>query len=402
MSNESIDPMGPVPGSEFDVHRQPLTILMKDGTNFTIGLDELNGVNLSALRLCIIFASQIGAGAVLICFVLMLTRPSRRYTAICLFNLLALGLVVVRSMLQILFWLGSWFDMYSYLSGDFSDVASRDREISVCAACMAFFLEICIEASLILQVLVIFKGHTGWKGWVAIWTSGILGMVALGFFAVATYQNSINSLKGESYDGNWVYPTAKVTFAASISTFSGIFIWKLGLSIISRKSMGVEGGASALNIIFAMGLQTMIIPAGFAITEYFVKFDGMGSFVATFVAVSLPLSTMWAQSIHTIPDSTGKDTSWAKKLSTGDSISQSSSSTLVASNNHWNEKQHWPMKQINSRGLTVSVDRDFEVQSSHGDHSPEPSPGLNGPAISPHLMPRLEIKEERDHFVNII
>lgn len=255
--SDPTQPGGPL----FNPHAQNITIFYPDGTPVDISLLEFNLVNTEAIRLVTVFATQVGACLVLAVLLALLTRPDKRRTLLFWTNLLALIFVVIRSLLQIFFFLSPWFDTYSYMMWDWKMVPMGDRVMSVAASTMALCLAICVEFSLLLQVRVVFQSDPRMRS-VVTGVTGLLAGAAVGFFAAATVGNAKKVLAADTYYGDWVYKTAKATFAASICLFSFIFVAKLGVAIRQRRILGLQK-FGPLQIVFVMGCQTMVIPGTF-------------------------------------------------------------------------------------------------------------------------------------------
>jgi pheromone alpha factor receptor len=256
----SDDPYAPG-GPLFDPHSQNVTLYYPDASFIDVSLAEFTFVNYQAIRLVTVFATQVGACIVLSVLLALLTRPEKRRTLLFWVNLLALLFVVIRSLLQIMFFVSSWYDAYSYMAWDWTDVPLSDRATSVAASTSALMLEICVEISLLLQVRVVFQSNPRAK-WIVTAATSLLAATAVAFFAAATVRNARVVLAAGTYTDDWVYRVAKATFAASICLFSAIFVAKLGLAIRQRRILGLQK-FGPLQIVFVMGCQTMIIPGTF-------------------------------------------------------------------------------------------------------------------------------------------
>jgi pheromone alpha factor receptor len=91
----------------------------------------------------------------------------------------------------------------------------------------------------------------------------------------------------------WIESATNVTLTVSICFFCVIFVTKLGFAIKQRRQLGVRE-FGPMRIIFIMGCQTMVVPAIFSITQYYIIVPELASNVLTLVAISLPLSSIWA------------------------------------------------------------------------------------------------------------
>ena len=294
---------------DFNPHTQDITIFYPDGTPLIISLAEIDTVNLQSIKLAVVFASQIGACTILLFLLLALTRAEKRMAPIFIFNSFALALVIIRSVLQILYFTGGWYSFFAFYAYYFDDVPRRDYAISIAAPVMALLLHICIMVSLVLQVRVVYSSNPRVRQVMTV-VSVLIALTSIGFFFGVTVQNAQAIIKAEGYD-TWVYTTSRALLAAAICFFSAVFVVKLGMAIRQRRILGLERWGP-LQVIFVVGCQTLFVPgkflhftsneacllireiAIFSVLENVVNFDGMASFTSTLVAISLPISSLWA------------------------------------------------------------------------------------------------------------
>lgn len=98
------------------------------------------------------------------------------------------------------------------------------------------------------------------------------------------------------------------------------------------------------------------------ILENVVTFDGMGSLTSTFVAISLPLSSMWAAACTTHQSSAAASNAdfYDDGYKTFNTNTNTTVTTTAASFS----------KRQNTRDLAVNVEKSFDVASSSADASP--------------------------------
>ncbi|KAF8467229.1 fungal pheromone mating factor STE2 GPCR-domain-containing protein [Kalaharituber pfeilii] len=285
----------PVPGDpDFNPHIQPITVFYPDGTNFTLPLSEVDTINYQSIKLCVVFASQIGACSILLLLLFFLTHPKKRLAPIFIFNSFSLFFVVVRSVLQILYFTGPWFGAFAFYAYYFDDIPGSAYATSIAATVIQLLLHICIEVSLVLQVRVVYMSNPGVCKIMTV-AATFIALFSVGWWMAVVIQNCRAILKAEAWGGNFVYPTARAILAFSICFFAMVFVVKLGMAIRQRKVLGLEKWGP-LQVIFVMGCQTLVVPAIFSVLENIesINFDGMSSLTATLVAISLPVSSMWA------------------------------------------------------------------------------------------------------------
>lgn len=323
---------------DFNPHTQDITIFYPDGSPLIISLVEIDTVNLQSIKYAVAFASQIGACVILLFLLLALTKSEKRKAPIFIFNFLALALVIIRSVLQILYFTGGWYSFFAFYAYYFDDVPRRDYAISIAAPVMALLLHVCIMTSLVLQVRVVYSSNPRVRQIMTL-TSVLIALTSVGFFFGVTVQNAQAIMKVEAYD-SWVYTTSRALLATAICFFSSVFVVKLGMAIRQRRILGLERWGP-LQVIFVMGCQTLFVPgmilhvtsykpcllirkiAIFSVLENVVDFDGMASFTSTLVAISLPISSLWASA----------SASEKSPLPTRRSHGSGSSSYLIKSNN---------------------------------------------------------------------
>ncbi|RPB22669.1 hypothetical protein L211DRAFT_317139 [Terfezia boudieri ATCC MYA-4762] len=278
----------------FNPHTQSITLLYPDGSPITISLAEIDSWTQSSIRVISIFSTQVGACAVVLFLLFALTKPEKRKTPLFIFNSLSLCLVIIRSVLQICYFTGGWYGFFTFWAYYFEDLKRKDYDISIAATVMALLLHICIMTSLVLQVRVVY-GPNPRVNRIMTMLATVVALASVGFFFAVTVQVSITIMRAESYDSKWVYPASRGLLAGAISFFSGVFVAKLGMAIHQRKILGLEKWGP-LQVIFVVGCQTLVVPAIFSILENInsVSFDGMSSLTTFLVAISLPISSLWA------------------------------------------------------------------------------------------------------------
>lgn len=249
----------PVPLPEgFNVHTQDITLLYPDGTPLSIPLSEINILQRESIRLVTVMASQIGAAAILLILLAILTRPEKRFAPIFLSNMAALLFVVLRSVFQILYFTGPWYDFFAYHAFFFDDIPRSAYATSITTTVLAQCLHIAIMVSLILQVRVVYASNPRLNKIMTI-ASIVVALNSVGWFTAVTVQISRSTMNREAYFSPWVYPTSRAVLAGSIVFFSAIFVAKLGWAIKQRRILGLDRWGP-LQCIFVMGCQTLFVP----------------------------------------------------------------------------------------------------------------------------------------------
>lgn len=379
------------PGSEnFNPHLQPITIFYPDATNFTLTLMDITQVNYAAIRKVTIFGAELGASIIILVLLAALTWAEKRRTILFSVNMLALLALAIRSILQIEYYLQPWFDMYTYLSGDTSDVSMGSRATTVAAGTMQIVLVAATQISLILQIRVVYASMP--KINIAMTAlASVVATTVMSFYTISLVQSNIAGMRAEPYLGGWIYPTARGLYAFSICLYSLVFVLKLGHAIHRRKCLGLQK-FGPLQVVFIMGCQTMLVPgknshcpwrnflclslltlaaAIFSVVENVVKFDGLSSLTAALVAISLPLSAMWAAAQTETPSPSGMGDSYQRIFRSNDARSGGGISTqrlpshrpmAMHVNSHSSAGSASPTMVEKKMG--VHVKKSFEVKNS--------------------------------------
>jgi pheromone alpha factor receptor len=243
--------------ASFNPHKQYISFFNADGTTVSVGMHELDMIAQTNVKVVTVFASQLGGCFVLLVLLAILTTPDRRRAPLFIVNLLSLALVVIRSVLQILYFLGPWAETYNYVAYYYQDIPMKDKLISIWAVAIQLVLHTCIMGSLILQVSIVYAAVQRVRT-IMVLVSSAIAAISTGFFFTVVVQNSKAILDGKGYN-TWVYKASRGIYAGAIFFFALIFVIKLGLAIHQRRILKLQK-FGPLQIIFIMGCQTMIIP----------------------------------------------------------------------------------------------------------------------------------------------
>lgn len=248
-----VDPASPA----FNPHSQPITLFYPGGTNVTIPLTLYDFHKTKSLEWSIMFAVQIGACGILLVLLTVLTNAKKRRTFLHACNMLALVATIIRASLSVCYYLGPFFDTYTFFSGDFTNLPYTPRYVSVASTTTGLLLQIVIHISLIIQVRVVYT--TSKVNLMATLLAIMIAFASVSFLAVVTVQSAIATISLAAYPGGWTYHAAKVMFAASICFYCLIFVLKLGYAIYQRRVLGLPK-FGPIQILFTVGCQTMILP----------------------------------------------------------------------------------------------------------------------------------------------
>lgn len=266
-----------VPGlldpNHFDIFNQTFELIGPDGSTMEFSTIDIEYVKLTAIRTAIIFATQLGASAILLLVLLLMTQGAKRRSLSWIFNVLALLCNVIRTTMQCLEMTGPFLNFVLIVTQEYG-IAGLNRQIRFAIAnnVITTMVFIFIQLALVTQVHVICAAAMSSLYRIGILTfCGVVASVAVGFRLNLMVINCKSTASlgtpgasaWEEFDGlEWAQNKNNITAIVSICVFSAVFCTKLGLAIRSRRSMGLKQ-FGAMQIIFIMGCQTLTIPGKF-------------------------------------------------------------------------------------------------------------------------------------------
>lgn len=278
----------------FDPFTQSFNLSYPDGHPFTISVTDADVFIQYNIRICINYGSQFGASVVLFVILLLLTRREKRASSVFILNSSALLFNIIRLLLQLIHFTTGLEHFYPYFSLDYSNVPRSAYAISVTGSVFQTLVVACIEASLVVQVHVVCATIRRRYRWPLLALSIAVALATIAFRMAWMVENCIAIIKVSYMDTIWWLESAcNIVITVSVCFFCAIFVTKLGFALRQRRRLGVRD-FGPMKIIFVCGCQTLTIPAVFSITQYFVVFPELSSNLLTLVAISLPLSSIWA------------------------------------------------------------------------------------------------------------
>lgn len=244
------------------VMSQQFTILdlYNQTTNFTLA--DLNSYRQYALVNSIIFSSQLGACAAILVILLMLTKQEKRRTTVFALNSLALLFNITGCLLECLYYTGSWYSPYAYLTSDYSMVSASAHSVSIAPGIFVILVVLCLEASLVLQVSVVCVTFSSAQRLAINIASGLVAGITVGFRVAQVAINikcNIDAAAEACGNNQWLANAMAITQTVSICYFSAVFCGKLGWSLHQRRKMGMTQ-FGPMQIIFIGGAQTLVVP----------------------------------------------------------------------------------------------------------------------------------------------
>ena len=341
------------PTAAADPFNQNFTLLLPDGSPFYVGISDLDAWYIYSVYVSIEYASQLGASIALLVVLILLTKPDKRLSPIFLINASALLLNFLRLLLACLYFTGPFSEAYAYLVGDFTRINPSAYGVSVAAEVLVVITTMLVELSLLLQTHVVCLTLRRIYRTTLLVISSLVASTCIGwrvYLGVVNIQLTLSTISPLTILPK-IESISNFVTTASIFWFSAIFVSKLGHAIHRRRKLGLRKWGS-MQIIFAMGCQTLVIPgryllyhfhglksvgsntleALFSALQYLIDFPAIASFVLTLVALFLPLSSLWASASVEGNSASPKEPSFVQMRKGGfgagkkDSLSEGSSS----------------------------------------------------------------------------
>jgi pheromone alpha factor receptor len=255
--------MASATNSSFDPYNQTVTIYLADGvTPVTFLLSDVDFISYYTHACCINYSCQLGACFVMFFVLLVLTKESKRRTAMFILNLSSLVFGFFRALLLTIYFVSPWDRIYPQLSGDYSSIPRSAYASSIASTVFPVLMMITVNMSLVIQAYTVCKNmnmHSIYRH-VIILLSCLVLLAAVGFHFIEMVTNSMAIMAVESYASKqWVMTGTLAAETASIWFFSIIFTGKLVWTLVTRRVMGWKQW-SGVRILAAMGGCTMIIP----------------------------------------------------------------------------------------------------------------------------------------------
>lgn len=250
----------------------------------------------------IIFGTRIGLSALALPVTFMVTKNKK--SPIFILNMSCLGVLFLQSCLFAV----TLVKTYNTIGYNFSGIQNIDKNasnISVVANLFYVILIGLVETSFCYQVYVIFDSpQKSLKriGYIATLISILLGIASFVLYFVYMVYSDL-----AFYNNNVTVPkklvnTPLILFVTSSCAICLMLLLKLAFAIRTRRYLGLTQ-FNLFHILFIMTFQTMVIPTililisfnGFSETDQYSSqaFSALGTALIT---ISLPLTTMWANS----------------------------------------------------------------------------------------------------------
>ena len=246
--------------STIDPFEQSFTLVSPSNGPFNVSISDLNDFNLYNIQICINYGTQIGASIAMLLVLLLLTKPDKRLSAILIVNTFSLIFNIIRNVLQCVRFTGPWTNTYAFFAADYSRVHTKDYAITISSTVFTLLMQICVEASLCMQVRVVCVTIRKAYRHAVYATSGVIALLAIGFrFAYMVENDKAIVALVPSATLYWLGNATNITTSISIFWFCAVFVTKLGFALYQRRKLGL-GQFGPMQVLFIMGCQTLIIP----------------------------------------------------------------------------------------------------------------------------------------------
>lgn len=258
--------MADQPSDTFDPFNQVVTVLAPDGTTpIPIPLAFIQQVQSNTIAMGIVQGTQLGAAALLLVCLFLITKKDKLRSLLFILNAVALFLVVIRGIVSGIGFTGPFFDWYRFSTQYYANT-DHAKAVSVAADLLTLLLTIVIEMSVLLQVrIVCCTLEPIWRHAVNV-SNTLMAAVVIGMrLAVSTLTIKWNIL-GVQHETEWQFEhltkfakASNIAFIVSIGISVTVFCGKLAFAIHRRRSMGMKQFGS-MQVVLIMGCQTMILP----------------------------------------------------------------------------------------------------------------------------------------------
>jgi pheromone alpha factor receptor len=304
--------------ASFDPWSQTFTLIQPDGTvPAVVPLSEVMTLQHNAVYQGISGGLQTGAALLLLLVLLLVTTKEKRRSWVHIFNVVALVLTILRGVLSFVLLTGPFFNFYRWIFM-YYEGAQHAKAVSCAGEVVTFLITVTIEVALVMQVRIVCCNLATLQQLAITMFNSFVAFVVCAVRFSLMVLNIAWVIAGIEKSTEQQFNTvdrlalvANVTLVISIGMSSFIFSAKLAFAIRSRRSLGMTQ-FGPMQIIFIMGCQTMCTPRKLSKSSQNPSYANFSSVIVTIVAywgvphaqitgvpttivaLSLPLSAMWA------------------------------------------------------------------------------------------------------------
>jgi pheromone alpha factor receptor len=248
--------------TNYDPLGQNITILDSSETPFNVSIADINYEAHYTLSVATCYAVQLGASAVMLIAVLILTRKPGNH-AVFILNVASLVLCFFSRLVFILFFASNFNTFYSLNTFDYRYVTAGDNALVTIGSIIPVFLTATINASLVLQVIGITR-QSHFRPWInklMVGFSAFLFLFSLIFRIILAVENVLEIFKQSNFVAErWLTQIVLASETVTIMWFCGIFSGKL-IVMLWVRSKTIWGRQIFLEVIVIGLFYTMFLPS---------------------------------------------------------------------------------------------------------------------------------------------
>lgn len=229
-----------------------------DGNPVPLSLAAINSFYQSVFRQDAVAGFMVGATAMLMILLVLLTNREKARRPIFILNFLALFFLFFRSIVYLVMYCSSYEGIGQIFLGALAQYPRSTFAPQVIQAILTPFIYLTMLFSLVLQVRVVFAAEPRSQEIITVIGSiAALFLFGLGWHQVSILIRAIILL--EFVETNWTYDCLRIGIMVFVGVSCLLFLLKLAVAIRRRKRMGFKrfGPLQVLFIIFA---QCLVIP----------------------------------------------------------------------------------------------------------------------------------------------
>lgn len=268
----------------------------------SIPLRQLDKIQSENMLLATLFAVRISTTLIVMIWYFVAVSKTKRSKLLYIVNHLSLFFVFIQSLLFLGYIFSNFSKMSTILTASYASITQTDINVSCAASVFQFLFVACIELALFIQATVVFTNSVKWLKYTVTLLQGSVALTTTMLYMaiiVQTIHSTLNPYdQKQLIGGRFGYLLAslgKIFFSISVTTCMIIFVGKLVFTIHQRRTMGIKQ-FDGLQILVIMSTQSMIIPTILVLLSFVLRKASTVHNIATFlVALSLPLSSLWAE-----------------------------------------------------------------------------------------------------------
>jgi pheromone alpha factor receptor len=274
-----------------------LNVLLISGTPVSISVEQVDGLLRQLQVYMSLFASQASAAMLTAIVLLACSQPEKRRTRLFLVNLTSLLALFLHCVLECCYAQSSWTSLGKQLSASYKDVSRGAIGLSIVTTLSVLPIIVLSLLSLGLQLRAVMPGETRIRQAILSFVATISVVAAILWVTASalTIRSTILLSQGQTAHPLElrVNRAASLTYGAAVGAASLVFIWNLW-QIAKTDSQLCLRKSGALQTMFVMSTQTLVVPCALMIADVFTLQGYLAFMARSLVVLSLPFSSIWA------------------------------------------------------------------------------------------------------------